>query len=304
MSSQSDSFRTRLLSKLAVGLIYLIGSLPISLNRTLGTFLGWLMILLPNDNRHATRINLKLCFPQLSEQERKQLEKVTLIEGGRGATEFAYVWRKPHQTLAMVKSVKGDDLLAAAMQSGRPVVVLAPHHGCWELMNYWLSSHYDMHILFMPSGLPDVDRLIQRSRETFRTTAYPITPEGVISFNRSLQGGHVITGVLPDQVALRGRGMFVNFFGHPAYTSPHPCRLIQKHNAIAFVVGAHRRTREHGYDLFIEPVDEAIYNENLDVALASMHRDIEKFILTAPEQYLWSYKRFRRTPDGQSNPYQ
>lgn len=303
MSDARPSFKTRLLSALAVALICLLGALPLALNRAVGTFFGWLLWLFPNGNKNVTRINLALCFPDKSQSELRQLEKAALIESARGALEVAWVWRNPHQALSLVRNIKGEQLLADAMATGRPVVVLAPHVGCWELMNYWLSSHYDMHILFMPSGLPGVDALIQRSRETFRTTAYPITPEGVAALNQNLTQGNIITGVLPDQVALRGRGIFVNFFGQPAYTSPHSCRLIQKHNAIAVTVAAKRLPGAKGYDLFIEPTSDVLFDENLEVALTALNHDVENAIMEMPEQYLWSYKRFRRVPDGMTSPY-
>jgi KDO2-lipid IV(A) lauroyltransferase len=303
MSDKRPSLKTRVISALAVGLICLFGALPLAVNRALGGFFGWLMYLFPSDNKRSALINLALCFPDKSEAERRRLARATLIESGKGALEVAWVWRNPHKALTLVRNIKGEQLLADAMASGRPVVVLAPHVGCWELMNYWLSSHYDMHILFMPSGLPGVDALIQKSRETFRTTAYPITPEGVAELNKSLTQGHVITGVLPDQVALRGRGIFVDFFGVPAYTSPHSCRLIQKHNAIAVTVAAKRLPGTQGYDLFIEPTSEALFDENVETALTALNRDVEKAIMEMPEQYLWSYKRFRRQPEGRPNPY-
>ncbi len=303
MSHKKNSLKTRLISKLMAGLICAIGALPISANRALGTFIGWLLCVLPNSNRHTTRVNMQLCFPDWTDEQRKALEKASLIEAGRGVIEVAYVWRNPHKALSLINSIRGDDILADAMATGRPVVVLAPHHGNWELMNYWLSSHYAMHILFMPSGLPDVDALIQKSRETFDSTAYPITKEGVAEFNKTLQEGNVITGVLPDQVALRNRGIFVDFFGQPAYTSPHACRLIQKHNAIPVVLSARRCADKIGFDIAIEAVDDAIYDDDLSVSLPAMNKAMADFIMQVPEQYLWSYKRFRRQPDGKPNPY-
>ena len=44
------------------------------------------------------------------------------------------------------------------------------------------------------------------------------------------------------------------------------------------------------------PADDAVHSEDLDVALAGVNRGVENCIAIDPAQYLWSYRRFRRSP--------
>jgi len=48
---------------------------------------------------------------------------------------------------------------------------------------------------------------------------------------------------------------------------------------------------------FIKP-DDDIYSMDVDVHLKAMNRTLEVCIKPNLEQYQWSYKRFKRRPDG------
>lgn len=54
-------------------------------------------------------------------------------------------------------------------------MILAPHLGCWEVLNFWLATEFGLHAMFAPSGLPEVDDLIRSGREHFGSTMYPTT---------------------------------------------------------------------------------------------------------------------------------
>lgn len=302
MGRKTTEKQQRLRGIAAVTAIYLFGALPLLVNRALGVFIGWMLLLFGSDNKRTARINLDLCFPQKSEQEKRKLLRDTMRETGKGTLEVAYVWRQPKRALKRIKRIQGLELLEQARQSQQAVIILAPHHGCWELLNYWVSHHYPFHVLFNPSGLDAVDKLIARSRETFNTTTHPATKRGVAGLIRALKKGNM-TGILPDQVPDRSNTHFAPFFNRSAATASLACRLIQQTQAVALCCFVKRLPSLQGYELIIRAADKAIYHDDLSISLAAMNRSIESLILEAPSQYLWSYKRFRRRPKGIPNPY-
>lgn len=226
----------------------------------------------------------------------------SLIETIKSGVEMAVCWHRPEESLDRVREVSGEkEALEQTIAEGRPVVLLAPHLGCWEAGNFWFGKRFTFHALFKPSPLPPMDDLIIKSRQHFGTVMHPATPRGLAGLVRALRGGGV-TAILPDQVPARDSGQFAPFFGKPAWTGTLASKLIQKSGARAFVVFA-KRVPGLGLELVLRDPDPKIYDDDLDVSLTALNRSIEEAILEAPTQYLWSYRRFRRRPEGEPSIY-
>lgn len=294
MSDDNNGIYNRLRGQLAVLLLRLLALLPLGLNRRLGALIGWLAWLGGGESRRVSQINVDICFPELKQAERDALVRESMIETGKGASELAYLWLHPQQAIGMIRHIEGDQPLRDTLAGGRPVIVLAPHLGCWEMVNFWLSSEFDLHAMFKPSKFQAVNDLVGNSRSHFKSTLHPATARGVAGLARALKSGPVITGILPDQVPDKRSGEIAPFFGRPAWTGTLACKLLQQSGARTFMVFAKRLPGSEGYELIIREPDAAIYDADLVSALAAMNRSIEALIREAPEQYIWNYKRFRR----------
>lgn len=286
----------------AVCLLRLIGCLPFLLNRWLATLLGHVVAALPSEARRVSEINLGLCYPDLNPAERRRLARRSLVESIKNTFEIALFWSRPDSGMQRIIAVEGGDALQAAVDAGQPVMILAPHLGCWEVLNFWLADHYDLHVMFAPSGLPEVDELVKQGREHFGSTMYPTTARGVAGLVRAMRKG-AMTAILPDQVPDRRSGRHADFYGHSAYTGTLACKLIQQTGAKPFMAWARRLPGTQGFELRFRPATEATADADLDTALAGLNHSIEALIDEGPEQYLWSYKRFRRPPQGERAPY-
>lgn len=302
MGRKSSHTYLRLKSRAAVLGLRLLAALSFGLNRRLGAALGGLMAVLPNPARRVTRINLSRCFPDMDDAERGRLMRRSLVETGKGMAEIALLWHHPDAGLSRVRGEDGTGALHAAVDAGEPVVLLAPHLGCWEVLNFWLSTQFPFHAMFNPSGLPEMDDLIRRGREHYGSTLHPATARGVVGLVRALKGG-AVTAILPDQVADRRSGRFAPFFGQPAFTGTLSSKLIRQSGARVFMAWGRRLPGSEGYRICVREPDPGIYSEDLDESLTALNRSVEALVREAPEQYLWSYKRFRRTPPGREKLY-
>jgi KDO2-lipid IV(A) lauroyltransferase len=112
-----------------------------------------------------------------------------------------------------------------------------------------------------------------------------------------------MVGILPDQDAGSGQGVFVPFFGEPANTMTLLSRLAARTRALVVVAYAERLSGSRGFHVHFVPASEAIYDEDFERSAASLNRDIERCVRDLPQQYLWSYKRFRIRPRGVQSPY-
>ena len=300
MGRRTNPYIQTLKGRAAVGALRLLGLLPFKLNRALATALGGLLARLATEARQVTRINLSLCLPD--HPAREALVRESLVESVKNTFEIARFWSKPEDGLQRVVSEQGDGPLREAVANKEPILILAPHLGCWEVLNFWLAREFGLHAMFAPSGLPEMDALVKQGREHFGTTMYPATARGVAGLVRAMRKG-ALTAILPDQVADRRSGRFAPFFGQPAYTGTLSCKLVKQTNARVFMAWARRLPGDEGFEIRVRPADPDIHDEDLDHALKAMNRSIEALILEDPSQYLWSYKRFRRQPPGGTLPY-
>ena len=300
MGRRTNPYIQTLKGRAAVGALRLLGLLPFRLNRALATALGGLLARLSTEAREVTRINLSLCLPD--HPDREALVRESLVESVKNTFEIARFWSKPEDGLRRVVSEQGDGPLREAVANKEPILILAPHLGCWEVLNFWLAREFGLHAMFAPSGLPELDALVKQGREHFGTTMYPATTRGVAGLVRAMRKG-ALTAILPDQVADRRSGRFAPFFGQPAYTGTLSCKLVKQTNARVFMAWARRLPGDEGFEIRVRPADPDIHDEDLDHALKAMNRSIEALILEDPSQYLWSYKRFRRQPPGGTLPY-
>lgn len=280
----------------------LLGALPFAINRALATAVGTLLAWLPTQALKVSKTNLALCYPALSAEEQTRLARKSLLESVKNTFEIALFWRQPAEGLKRVVAVDGDTPLRQAVQDGRPIMILAPHLGCWEVLNFWLATEFGLHAMFAPSGLPEVDDLVRSGREHFGSTMYPTTARGVAGLVRAMKKG-ALTAILPDQVPDRRSGRHVSFYGQPAYTGTLACKLIRQTQAVTFMAWARRLPGTQGYEIRVRPADASVADDDLDTALTAMNHSIENLIDESPSQYLWSYKRFRRPPSGVDTPY-
>ncbi|MFT5577392.1 MAG: KDO2-lipid IV(A) lauroyltransferase [Paraglaciecola psychrophila] len=280
----------------------MLALLSLSLAATLGRLIGAGLWRLNGRARSISEINLALCLPELSNTERALLARQSLAHLGTLALELGGSWCWPSDdVLGQVVEVEGLQLMTAAQDSGRPVVVLAPHLGNWEVLGLYMAQHFAVTALYQPPALEAMDTIMYSARSRNGSTLVPTNLRGVKALLKALGRGEV-TVILPDQVPARNGGEFAPFFGIDTLTATLPLNLIER-TAATVVVAAMLRLEGGGYRLLIRSVDEAIYGADRAAALAAMNAGVEALVREAPQQYQWEYKRFRRLAPGLQQPY-
>ena len=115
---------------------------------------------------------------------------------------------------------------------------------------------------------------------------------GILKIQRALNKGELI-GILPDQDPGEEGGIMAPFFDKDVNTMTLLARLAKKHNAQVLMFWAKRLENGRGYDLNFEPVDLSINGDDLESYVKVMNKSIESLVRKTPEQYMWSYRRFK-----------
>ncbi len=280
--------------------LFLIGHMPLLILHGLGSILGTALWLIPNNRKRIALRHLELCLPELPEVERRQIARQSLKHLLKALLEAPAIWFGPRKRLERWI----DD--AAALQklrqlhSERGAILLCPHIGSWELTGMFCGMAGPLTTLYKPQK-GRIDALILEGRRRVGASLVPTTGGGVRSLLSALKKGEMI-GVLPDQDPPHGAGVFVPLFGIPAHTTELVSKLAARTHATVCFCYAERLPWARGFKFHVVPLGTREIADAAEGA-AALNRGIESVLTHLPEQYWWSYKRFRRLPAGVLSPY-
>ncbi|APE31648.1 lipid A biosynthesis acyltransferase [Halomonas aestuarii] len=252
--------------------------------------------------RLVTRTNLAEVYPARGDADRRQLARQSLTHSTATMLELGFAWMgDPERVEASIVEVHGRELLDGARAEGRGVIVLAPHFGNWEVLNFWLSGHFPFTAMYEPPKLPPLDPIIRQGRERRGATLVPTNPRGVAALLKALKRSEAV-GILPDQEPDWGSGVFAPFFGRLAYTATLLPKLVARTEA-RVVTGVALRLPGRGFALHFLAADERVYATDEATSATGVNASVESAIALDPAQYQWEYKRYRKTPqEAEAHP--
>jgi KDO2-lipid IV(A) lauroyltransferase len=283
-------------------LIRLAAWVPLRVLHAIGGGLGWLACRLSTREHRVAHGNIARCFPELGPDARRALVAATMREAGCGVTELAAIFGRSQAAVQqMVKSVEGADHLEAAIARGRGVLIAAPHLGCWEILNLWLSTQAPLSILYRVPTQAAFESMLLGARTRGGVEALRAEPAAVRQLIRRLKEGRAV-GILPDQRARHGEGLTSTFFGQSTRTMTLLSRLAARTGAVVLVAWAERLPRGAGYAVHLAPARPDVSGDDLAVAVHALDQDLEREVRRAPAQYQWTYKRFDFWAHGMPPP--
>lgn len=273
-------------------LLRLAAHCPLRLLHALGALAGWAVYLGSPRYRRYIGENLRragfgapVC-------------RAAVAESGKAVLELPAVWLRSLDAVArLVVDEHGWHHIEAARRSGKGLILLTPHLGCWEIAGQYIASRIPLTVMYSPPKLRALEAYMVAGRRRQNLKSVPADLSGVRAMLKALKRGEAI-GMLPDQVPGVGEGEWVDFFGRPAYTMVLVSRLAEQTGAPVLTVFAERLPRGRGYRFVVEPLLEARPPES---PVRALNRSLEQLIRRRPEQYLWSYNRYK-VPAGAAGP--
>lgn len=276
-------------------LLSLFRILPLSTTHRLGALLG--RIVYACSRRIRKRLRQNLALSQLADTPAtfEALKQANIRELGKSMLETFAIWQKDEATLQdMVKNVYGWETVEAALDKKQGIIFLTPHLGCFEITSIFYGARHPITVLYRPPKLNLFHNMIKRGRGRKGVTLAEANASGVRKLMQALKRGEAV-GILPDQVPKTGEGEWVEFFGEPAYTMSLASKLANKTHAAVIMVFGERLPNGQGFDIHLTAV------KSIKTA-ALMNQAIEAQIAQKPEQYLWSYNRYKRREHALKKP--
>jgi len=227
---------------------------------------------------------------------------------GRMAAEFCHLPRLNPTNVSEVVTF-GDRAAwerALARADQRGAVILTAHFGNWELLAYVhaLLGH-PITLVHRPMHNPVFDDAITRIRSAPGTRAIRKKAAAKEALRALKQRGILV--IPSDQNQTASYGVFVDFFGTPACTTPGVARLAMLTGAPVFPVFLVRDGESGRHRVEILPEVEMVQTGDREADIrANTQRCstvVEDMIRRYPEQWIWFHKRWKTRPPGEPRLY-
>ena len=276
-----------------VFILRLISRLPLGLVHLLGGWLGRLIYLLSPTYRRHLGENMAQAGIEPT------LRGAAVAEAGKQMLELSRIWlRTLEDAKAQVVEAEGWEHVVAAQAAGKGIIFLTPHLGCFEITAQYYAAFGDITVLYREPRQAAIRELILTGRKREHLHLAPADISGVRSLIKALRKGQAV-GMLPDQAPKVGEGLWLNFFGRPAYTMTLAARLTET-GATSLMAWGERLPGGRGYRLHIRPPLKSFEGATVDRA-QQINLEIEALVRECPTQYLWGYNRYKH-PGGAEPP--
>ena len=290
------------MSRLAIALFWLLHWLPLPVLSRIGSAFGLLLYVLVPPRRKVALINLRLCFPELSETERRALARRHFAITGRSMLERGLAWWASAERMRALVRIDGLERLAALKAAGRPVILLTPHFVGLDMAGTRLSLEGDFVSVYAPQKNKIFDRWLHHGRSRFNDQLLLARKDGVRATVKAMKAGRPLY-YLPDLDYGRKESIFVPFFGVPAATITGLPRLARLAGAAVVPCVVRILPGGAGYVLTLGEPWQDYPSDDVEADTRRMNVWLEGVVRTMPEQYYWVHRRFKTRPEGEPRFY-
>ena len=275
-----------------------MAALPAGAAEALANGVGWTLARVVRLRRTYVLETLARCFPEMPAAERRALYADVCRQQALNVVEVLRYAGGREAELAARLSVRGKEHVEAARAQGKGVLVLIAHFGNYALLALQVPKlfGYPLAVIAKPLRNATLNELwwdLQRqagvngipARNAYRASVRALKDNGLVGF-------------MLDQNRPAGQGVFVDFFGQPAATTPGLAVMSAHTGAPVLPVFIRREAdgthRVEALPPLPPPADRR--PETVQAFTAACTKIIEDEIRRHPDQWLWWHKRWKSRP--------
>lgn len=286
--------------RLLVILMWLLHWLPLPLLARLGEGIGSLLFVYKKSRRRITLINLHLCFPEWTEEQRHAVAKKHFQNYARSVLERGILWWASEARLRRLIFIEPGVPVEAIKAS--PTILLCPHFVSLDVAGVAVMLESSLCSIYTQQLNPVFDQVLRKGRSRFRPVKLFAREEGVKPIIRAMRDGLPFF-MLPDMDFGAKDAEFIPFFGVPAATLTAPARIAAATKAKVIPVIATYLPDYRGWTVKFYPAWENFPGDDITAATRTMNAFIEDRASEAPAEYFWTHKRFKTRPPGEASFY-
>jgi Kdo2-lipid IVA lauroyltransferase/acyltransferase len=286
------------ISGLGIVVMRLLAPLPLPVVRALGHALGLVLYVLVWKRRRVVDVNLQLCFPKWSPDQRRRVRREVFVYVAQSWLDRSWLWHGDPDV------VRQRLLLTGALEElagQEPTILFAPHFVGLDAGVTALTQQQQrpMTGIYTRQTNSVVDEWVRQGRNRFG--GRPLSRrDGVRGLVAALRRGDLLY-LLPDMNFGPEESIFVPFYGVPAATVPSLARFARLGRAK--VVPVVTRMTDSGYEVRVLPAWSGFPSQSVEEDTALMNERLQGYIDEMPAQYYWVHKRFKTRPPGEPGVY-
>jgi Kdo2-lipid IVA lauroyltransferase/acyltransferase len=284
-----------------------VGAMPRGLARAVSAGVARVLYAMTPKLRKTAELNLRVAFPEWSEEKRRATIRGMVRNLGWMAAEFARLPKYSKENIEKFVILDGHENFLAGKSRGKGVLYLTGHIGAWELSSFAHALYgFPLNYMARPLDNKRIDALVNRYR--CMSGNKPIFKnESARAMLKVLKEAGTI-GILADQNTMPDEGVYVDFFGKLACTTTGIAR-VALHTDAAVVPGyAYWDGGIRKYRLRFEAPMELIRTGDAERDIlentARFAKVIEGIIREHPEQWVWVHARWKNRPAGEGKLYE
>ncbi|MFW6303390.1 MAG: lysophospholipid acyltransferase family protein [Candidatus Sumerlaeota bacterium] len=259
------------------------------------------MRLFPGERRKILK-NIEMAYrDELDAEKREQLYKASVRNLGMMAAEGAFIATGRDADIFANIRVEGEDTLSR-IPADCGLLFVTAHYGLWETMPRALLPHTDMACAVVAREIenPHFEKVLNEARRRNGVTILTRGRSGR-EYIRFLRQGNGLA-VLGDIDTRKGDGLFVEFFGRPAWTQRGIARLAKSGKAMLAVGFIERDLDDPSrhtvkFGPLVEWPETRNRQEWEERLTQAYTHEIERAVRRRPDQWMWMHRRWRHQPD-------
>ena len=292
-----------MLMKLGFIFLYLVQLLPLRAIHALAKCVGWLSYYAVAPRRRIGLINLRHCFPDWTEQQRRKVLRDHFYHMAMLLLEYGLYWYGDAKRLKNMVCYQDKHYLDEALSAGEKVILLYPHFTAFEAAVYALNQDVPLISVYSHQKNKQLDEQILEGRHRYNNVFLIGRTEGLRAIIKRIKTSNAPFLYLPDQDFGRRESIFVNFFDIPTATITGLSRIAALTKA-KVIPAIPTREADGTVTLRFYPSWEQFPSDDVVADTQRMNDFIQARVCEQPAQYYWLHKRFKTRPEGEVSFYQ
>lgn len=254
------------------------------------------------DKKHTNimRVNLKMCFAALKDDEIEKLIKKNYYNFALFGAEFLLNQNTTKEQILSKISFENEELFNSVLSQNRPIIVQTAHYGNWELFSLAMAARYGaVSIIGRALDSAKMNEILSANRTRFDIEL--IEKKSAVKQALKALNNRRLLGILVDQNTAKNEGLECEFFSHKIMHTHAASVFASKSGAIIIPAFIERNeSKDDSFKIvFYEPIDMQVLSQNhskeeaLKLATQAQSDATAAQISKKPDEYFWMHKKFK-----------
>ena len=254
------------------------------------------------DKKHTNimRVNLKMCFTTLKDDEIERLIKKNYYNFALFGVQFLLNQNTTKEQILSKISFENEELFNSVLSQNRPIIVQTAHYGNWELFSLAMAARYGaVSIIGRALDSAKMNEILSANRTRFDIEL--IEKKSAVKQALKALNNRRLLGILVDQNTAKNEGLECEFFSHKIMHTHAASVFASKSGAIIIPAFIERdESKDDSFKIvFYEPIDMQVLSQNhskegaIRLATQAQSDATAAQISKKPDEYFWMHKKFK-----------